>query len=178
MRSSSLLGTTQKASLRTEAVPPRLYGLPKIHKANMPLRSIVSTPGSPTYHMARHLASLLQPHVGKPNSYVIDSTDSVGRIRGLTLEPTDILVSFKVVSLFTNVPLEDSLRGLAHVFPSEIVELFRACLTGSYFQWWGNFYEQLDGVAMGSPLSPMIANYFMERFEGKAIDTFELMPTS
>ncbi|XP_074041026.1 uncharacterized protein [Leptinotarsa decemlineata] len=153
IRSSSLSETTQKAILRTEAVPPRPYGIPNIHKTNMPLRPMVSTPGSPTYQLARHLASLLQTHVGKTNSYVKDSTDFVGKIRGLTLEPTDILVRFDVVSLFTNVPLGDSLRGLAHVFPNDIVELFRTCLTGSYFQWGVNFYEQQDGVAMGVHLA-------------------------
>jgi hypothetical protein len=33
----------------------------------------------------------------------------------------------------------------------------------------GQFYEQMDGVAMGSPLSPVIPNFFMEDFEKKAI---------
>ncbi|XP_074038815.1 uncharacterized protein [Leptinotarsa decemlineata] len=172
IRSSSLSETTQKVILLTEAVPPRLYGLSKIHKANMPLRPIVTESCHSDLPLGE--TSGLAPPT---NSYVKDSTDFVGKIRDLTLEPTDILVSFDVVSLFTNVPLEDSLRGLAHMFQNDIVELFRACLTGSYFQWEGNFYEQLDGVAMGSPLSPVIANYFMERYEGKAIETFELKPT-
>jgi hypothetical protein len=35
----------------------------------------------------------------------------------------------------------------------------------------GQFYEQTDGVAMGSPLSPVIANFYMEDFEMKAIET-------
>ena len=34
----------------------------------------------------------------------------------------------------------------------------------------GQFYEQMDGVAMGSPLSPVIVNFFMEDFERKAIE--------
>ena len=34
----------------------------------------------------------------------------------------------------------------------------------------GHFYEQTDGVAIGSPLSPVIVNLFMEDFEKKAIE--------
>jgi hypothetical protein len=39
--------------------------------------------------------------------------------------------------------------------------------TSTYFCFDGQFYEQTDGVAMGSPLSPVIANFFMEDHEKK-----------
>ena len=48
--------------------------------------------------------------------------------------------------------------------------LFRHVLTSTYFSYDGKFYEQTDGVAMGSPLSPVIANFFMEDFEKKALE--------
>jgi hypothetical protein len=34
----------------------------------------------------------------------------------------------------------------------------------------GQFYRQTDGVAVGSPLSPVITIFFMEDFEKKAIE--------
>ena len=40
---------------------PQLYGLPKIHKASCPLRPIVSSINSPTYHLSRYLANILSP---------------------------------------------------------------------------------------------------------------------
>jgi hypothetical protein len=43
-------------------------------------------------------------------------------------------------------------------------------LTSTYFCFVGHFYEQTDGVAMGSPLSPVIANSFIEDFEKKATE--------
>ena len=33
----------------------------------------------------------------------------------------------------------------------------------------GKYYEQVQGAAMGSPISPLIANLFMEEFEAKAL---------
>ncbi|GJQ72309.1 hypothetical protein Trydic_g3398 [Trypoxylus dichotomus] len=85
--------------------------------------------------------------------------------------PSDILVSFDVVSLFTKVPLIDTLRYIAALFPLDITQLFKHCLTTSYFVWDGSFYEKTDGITMGSPLSPVVANLFMERFERLAFET-------
>ena len=44
------------------------------------------------------------------------------------------------------------------------------------FQWREKFYEQTHGAPMGSPLSPVMANLFMEEFEKKALATSTLKP--
>lgn len=41
----------------------------------------------------------------------------------------------------------------------------------------GEFYEQVDGVAMGFPLSPVIAGFFMGAFEKQAIESAPLKPS-
>ena len=157
-------------------MPPRLYGLPKIHKTGVPLRPIVSAIGSPTYLVAKFLASLLRPHVGQTESYIKDSAHFIQKIGDLHLEPEDLLISFDVISLFTKVPVQESLQYISQLFRQDITEIFRACLTTSYFLWDQEFYEQTDGVAMGSPLSPMVANFFMERFEQAVLETASRKP--
>ncbi|XP_033609102.1 uncharacterized protein LOC117282660 [Cryptotermes secundus] len=57
---------------------------------------------------------------------------------------------------------------LGRHFAEDILRLFRHVLTTSYFN--GQFYEQTDGVAMGSPLSPVISDLCMEDFEERALD--------
>ena len=42
-----------------DASSAKFYGLPKIHKDNIPLRTIVSLPGSLTYELSKHFASCL-----------------------------------------------------------------------------------------------------------------------
>ena len=44
-----------------DATTAKFYGLPKIHKENIPLRHIVSLPGSPTYELSKYLATILHP---------------------------------------------------------------------------------------------------------------------
>ena len=47
--------------------------------------------------------------------------------------------------------------------------LLEFCLTHTYFLFQGKYYEQVQGAAMGSPISPLIANIFMEEFEVQAL---------
>ncbi|XP_048519274.1 uncharacterized protein LOC125503262, partial [Dendroctonus ponderosae] len=69
------------------------------------------------------------------------------------------------------VPSREAMELVAREFSPDIVKLFEHCLTTTYFQWNSEFFEQTDGVAIGSPLSPVIANYFMKKIEKNALDT-------
>ncbi len=178
------LKLTPKAS-----VPPQLYGLPKIHKVGVPLRPIVSTIGSPTYYLAKWLTKLLSPLVGGTSSNVKNSVHFVQMIRELTFDKNDWMVSFDVVSLFTRVPVDEALDEVAarlsqddtleertSLSPSQLCHLTKLCLKSTYFQFRGEFFEQLEGAAMGSPLSPLIANLFMESLEKKALESSPQKP--
>jgi hypothetical protein len=59
-----------------------------------------------------------------------------------------------------------------------LISLLRAktFLSDIYFLWKGNYYEQKEGAAIGSPLSPVIANLFMETFEQEAFELAPLKP--
>ena len=88
---------------------PYLYGLPKIHKENIPLRPIVSTTGPVTYKLSKFLASKLKQLNGQiSSSFILNSEDFVDRISDMDLE-NKVMVSFDVKSLFTNVPLDQTL---------------------------------------------------------------------
>ena len=56
---------TYKAMYPIGCIPPKFYGLPKIHKLDTPLRPIVSSCGSVTYGVPKELAKILKPLVGK-----------------------------------------------------------------------------------------------------------------
>jgi len=91
----------------TNPLPPRLYGLPKIHKPDNPLRRIVRAVNYPIYDLSRFLAQELKPLIKKTGTHIINSTDFIQKIR---LHPADILVSvIDVKSLFTQVPIKDIL---------------------------------------------------------------------
>ena len=101
----------------------------------------------------------------------------------------EILVSFDVTSLFTNVPtdeavdiihrrlLEDEeLEERTPLSPDRIAELIRLCLKSTYFSYDGEFYEQREGAAMGFLVSTVVANLYMEFFEELALDSAPCRP--
>ncbi|XP_045457811.1 uncharacterized protein LOC123668061, partial [Melitaea cinxia] len=60
--------------------------------------------------------------------------------------------------------------------PIEYADLLKHCLTSGYMLWNNQFYKQVDGVAMGSPVSPVVADIFMEDFEETALRTSPITP--
>ena len=67
---TGLSNQTYKAMYPTGCDSPKFYGLPKIHKLDTPLRPIVSSCGSVTYGMAKELAKILKPLVGKSPHHI------------------------------------------------------------------------------------------------------------
>jgi hypothetical protein len=108
---------------------------------------------------------------------VRNSSEFIKTFGSLQLGPQDLMVSFDVISLFTKVPIDESLDLLGRLFDENILALFRHVLNSTYFIFGGQFYEQMDGVAMGSPLSLVIADFFMEDFEKKALQSAPHRPT-
>ena len=168
---------------------PVIFGQPKIHKPDTPLRPIVATRGSPTYDTARHLATILQPLVGNSSHHIANSKHFIEKLNAIQICPTDTLVSFDVESLFTNVPVseacsiirqrleeDDALPERTAMSPEHIQDLLLTCLNSTSFQWRNSFYKQVEGAAMGSPLSPIVANIYMEEFETAALQTSTLCP--
>ena len=54
---------------------------------------------------------------------------------------------------------------------SDIIFLLEFCLKNTYFSFQDQFYEQVEGAAMGSPVSPIVANLYIEYLEQKALST-------
>lgn len=96
-----------------------------------PLRPIVSTVGAQTYAVARLSAGSLTPFVGKCMHHGKNSAYFIISISGITVISTDLLDSFDVVSLFTRVPLSDTLELLKLPFSIEMVNFFDMALTSS-----------------------------------------------
>ena len=92
--------------------PPRIYGQPKIHKPNVPLRPIVSCINTFAYDLSAHLADILSPLTGKSEYAVTNSTHFVNTINHERIQEKEIMVSFDIESLFTNVPIEDAVKDM------------------------------------------------------------------
>ena len=150
-----------------------LYGLCKIHKSLIdncpPFRPILSAIKTPSYNIAKFLVPILEPIT--TNKFTIKNSfefakDVINQDSGL------YMASLDVESLFTNIPLEETINiSCDSLFSNEakinnfnrndFEKLFRMALQNNFFNFDGKIYKQTDGVAMGSPLGPSLANAFL-----------------
>ncbi len=161
------------------AQTPKIYGLPKIHKENTPLRPIVSFCSSPTYELSKYLAKILKPLTEQSNHRLVNSETFITRMKNTQISEDHELVSFDVKSVFTSIPLElaidsvkEALANYSDDLPipkDEVIDLLILCLESTFFQYDENFFQQLHGTAMGSPVSVVVAEIVMQRLEERAL---------
>ena len=98
-------------------------------------------------------------------------------------------MSYDMNALFTSIPIQPAVKIIKkhleedkelHLRKSMIVKhtpcLLEFCLENTYFSVQSKFYEQTQGAAMGSPISPIVAYLFMEDLEVQAISTSPTPP--
>jgi hypothetical protein len=92
----------------TSSCPLRIYGLPKIHKSQTPLRPIVSCIDGPSYKLSKNIASVISPFAAKTSSHILNSKHIVGMMKDVHVEAKKTLISFDVTSLFTNASTDEA----------------------------------------------------------------------
>ena len=102
--------STYKKMYPTAAGIPIFYGLPKIHKAWVPLRPTVSIRGSASYNTAKELARILKPLAGRITYSVQNTKDFVDQVKNIKLLPDECVISYDVKALFTSVPIEPAIK--------------------------------------------------------------------
>ena len=167
----------------TSSRPGQFYGTAKLHKVPkdstdvdpLPIRPIISNIGTATYKTSKHLAKLLAPLT--KSKYTVESTkDFISQTREMKIGKEFEMVSFDVSNLFTNVPLDFTIKLiLDKIYKKKIIKtrlkrhelklLLELCTKEMHFTFDGKVYRQVDGVCMGSPLGPVIANVFMVALE-------------
>ena len=164
------------------SITPRMYGLPKIHKEGIPLRPILSMVKSAQHKLAKFLNCCLEPVLEYYSAYTLkDSFTFVDKIKDMDSN-NSFVASFDVKSLFTNVPLEEVIEICINKLyeidkpkmnKNNFKKLLQLSTRDVQFSFNSQIYSQKDGIAMGSPLGPTLANIFMGYVESKIIRKFK-----
>ena len=156
--------------------------MPKIHKplvAGLPkYRPIISQIGSATYKIAKFLLTFVAPLTTNEHT-VNDTFHFVSMLDGKNHRY--FMASLDVDSLFSNIPLEETIdivtngvygrkRKVKGIWKNDFKELLLLSTKGTVFYFHGSYYRQKDGVAMGSPLGPALANAFLCHHETSWLD--------
>ena len=163
----------------TGSTPGILYGLPKVHKDNIPMRPILSAIKTHTYTMSKFLIPLISPW--SKNIYTINDTFKFVNEINNTLNNNFYMASFDITSLYTNVPINESIDIIMNkVFTNnntfykfnknQFKKFLELSLLDTYFIFNNNLYKQTNGLAMGQPVAPTLANIFLCHHEKKWLD--------
>ena len=142
-----------------------------------PFRPILSAIGTPTYTLAKFLVPILSD-ITQNEFTVKDSFTFVDEIltqnSNLYMASLD---SLDVDALFTNIPLDETIdiclkklfetpdTVVKGISKNDFCDLLNLATKESFFTFNNKFYIQVDGVAMGSPLVPIMANIFLSHHE-------------
>ena len=162
------------------SAPARIYGTPTMHKFSSndsfpKLHLIVLPIGTFNYNLDRFLCDLLYPLL--LNDYSCEDTLSfVSQIKNA--KPSKkFFVSYDGTSLFTNIPHQETIGTAINLIfdhnsnlnipRKKLKKLFLFGTSHTHFIFNSKFYNQIDGVAIGSPLAPALANVVMGFHESK-----------
>ncbi|XP_011882019.1 PREDICTED: uncharacterized protein LOC105569853 [Vollenhovia emeryi] len=133
--------------------------------------------------MARFLHEILETSVIKPRSHIKDSWAFTKLIQNRRIEREEILLSLDVTALFNNIPKELVIKAIEKRWQEISQKTFfnlkqflyatELVLSSTSFSFNGQFYEQIFGSPMGSPLSPILADLVMDDLETFCLEQLE-----
>ena len=169
---------------------PFLYGLAKTHKnkSPIPLRPVLSATGCYNFALAKFITGLISPFCY--SSCCVQNADEfkerLVNFRSDLPPNTEITeVSYDVESLFTNIPLDDTIDKLvSKIFKNSSIYKYKnviftkdtlkealcLCAKDQLFLFNNEIWLQTDGNSMGSPLGPPLANFYVSYIEEECID--------
>ncbi|XP_066946048.1 uncharacterized protein [Macrobrachium rosenbergii] len=155
--------------------PRYIYGTVKTHKPGNPLSPIISQIPTQTYNIAKRINDLLTPYI--PDRYCLQSsTDCLRKLQGSP--STGIIASLEVQSLFTNVPVDETIEHILNrvyrcedtptmnIHKEALKALLGTCTKKAPFTTHRAYpYCQINVVTTESTLGILFANFYMRVIE-------------
>ena len=168
--------------------PGIMYGLCKIHKGTTvndplpPFRPILSAIGTCNYNLAKFFVPIFEQFT--INEYNVKDYFSFCK-EIIDKDPNLFIASFDIQSLFTNIPSDETInisvdlvfhkkKKVKEMLKRHFKQLLTLSVKSSCFLFNDVYYKQVDGVAMGSPLRPTLANLFLVYYEHKLLEKYPL----
>ena len=164
--------------------PARFFATAKTHKfdnfkdiniENLKLRPIIDQTGTATYHASKVVANYVRPLTS--NKFVIkDCLLFPDILKSTVLENDEEIVSYDVESLFTNIPIKETIDYICdEIYRNNVIEpickksIFRKLLyklsSQCVFSVNNQLIKQIDGCPMGGPIPVVFSDIFMNKMK-------------
>ena len=171
----------------SDPIPPRLYGTVKAHKPekNYPMRTIVSTIGTPPYGISRYLVNIIQPTLNKNIHKVQNSTSFVNEAKDWLIDPDEIQVSYDVVNLYPSVPLDKAISVVIEYLHQDYInvktrtklslkdihQLIELCVSECYFLYDNKMWNLENSGPIGLSIMVVLSECYLQKLEDKSISS-------
>jgi len=187
LHKKNYINNTEKTKLNiNNCTIARINGLPKIHKKNTPIRPIINAINSPTEKIAEFINPSLN-FLNNNNPYDIkNSSELIEKLKNISLNKDDRLISLDIISLFTNIPLNELYRLILKKWSliepytnikckNTYLNIIKFICSNNYFTFNNILYRQVNGVPMGGKmstnLSGILVNNLLDDFLQKNLIT-------
>ncbi|XP_045463451.1 uncharacterized protein LOC123673068 [Harmonia axyridis] len=163
------------------SVAPRIYGNPKVHKDGYPMRPIISSINSPMNSLSKFIADILKTAYDEENQYYVkDTFHFATTVNNFKLPENYTLISLDFINLFGNLDKNDIIEVLkqkwdiikehTNINMELFMEIILFILNNNYCVFKEKYYLQIFGCAMGSKLSPRLAQYVMDHLVKSCVE--------
>lgn len=162
-------------ALRTEVNVANIYALIKTHKDGYPARPVVNTTSAPGYLASKLATTILTRNSNrylKSKYSITNSKQAIEKIREARILPDMKFRSYDAKSMFTNISPHTAINAihkrraalkLDDLNYNLIIDTIKfTCITNTEIIFNDQVFKQTKGIRMGSPLSPILADFVME----------------
>ena len=162
----------KKHFIESNPVAPIMKNQIKLHKDGRPIRPIVSFIGAPCYKLSKITSRILKEKYEFKKLYNRkNSIEVIQEIEEVKVNNNITLMSIDVKDMFTNIPSEKVIEIIKknkmneYQGKEQLLKIVKMCMDQNYFRFNNRFYKQNKGLPMGSSLSPILAEIYMNDFE-------------
>jgi hypothetical protein len=167
--------------IKSDAELGKLYILPKLHKAKLGTRPIVSNTQHPTKPISKYLHDQMLPTAKRASTYIENSLEMVRCLRGVPCTIKTYIITADITSLYTNIPNGDGASEVAATVSADAEnaphirnqyktrELLKLVLENNGFEFNNEYYIQRNGTAMGTIMAPTYANIYLRGKEERQL---------
>lgn len=148
----------------------------KTHKPNNPVRPIINSINAPSYKLRKFLCNLIKTRINTNSPHTCsNSKEFIEKVKNFSLEKTHLLTSIDVDNMYGSIPKQEAISALREKLVecdkfkeeeiNDIVSMVSEIVNQNYFMWNGKIYTDPNGVPMGGPLSALIAEIYLQKFE-------------
>jgi hypothetical protein len=158
---------------------PNLNTRIKIHKPNTPIRPVINNTNAPTHKLAQHIHHKLKESIQLKHEFNVNNTAQFAEnLTKLKLNPNHKLLTMDIKDLYVKIPTNTVLNIVNKILKHNKIDIYirkklmiiiRLIINQNYFHYEGKFYKPKSGVAMGSPLSGILAEKYLQQIEQNRI---------